>query len=82
MIYDKPLARQKRPIAGSGDSDYSQIESVKAPDISSDVAAIDRALALATKRAAAPKQSTSTCGCSRCGPHRRCPDHPGCDGRG
>lgn len=63
MIFDSPLTRTKRPASGNTDSDLDDRMATKPPDITGDLAAIDRALADA-KAAKQQKQKRSRgCGC-------------------
>jgi hypothetical protein len=62
MIFDTPLKRSRRP-GGGNDSQLDDLELTKAPDIASDLDAIDRALAEAEKVAQHKEPRKDVCGC-------------------
>ncbi len=61
MIYDNPLTRTKRPGANNNESSLDDLTLTKAPDITADIDAIDKALAEAAKVKEEPK--IDRCGC-------------------
>lgn len=61
MIYDNPQKRTNRPGSGKSENEIGDVAGTKRPDISGDLAAIDKAIKDATKAKQRPKKDR--CGC-------------------